>query len=124
MKGSAGVPPAASGDSPDAPTKQRKIVQSRGEKSKNSHACRARLLAANFASCRTSMRILISEIGHVVLELLPRQGRIHRHDLIKSTADVLEFEEVAFKRIDEAIRRLEELKKVSADSNYVWRRTQ
>lgn len=71
---------------------------------------------------RTYGVLIYEEIGHVVLELLPRQGRIHRHDLIKSTADVLEFEEIAFKRIDEAIRRLEELKKVSADSNCVWRR--
>ena len=71
---------------------------------------------------RTYGVLVYEEIGHVVLELLPRQERIHRSELIRNTADVLEFEEVAFKRIDEAIRRLEELKKVSADSNYVWRR--
>lgn len=70
---------------------------------------------------RTYGVLVYEEIGHVVLKLLPQQGRIHRNELIKTTADVLEFEEIAFKRIDEAIRRLEELKKVSADSNYVWR---
>jgi hypothetical protein len=67
--------------------------------------------------------LVYEEIGYVVLELLPRQGRIHRNELIRNTADVLEFPEVAFKRIDEAIRRLEDLKKVCADSNYVWRCT-
>jgi len=67
--------------------------------------------------------LVYEEIGHVVLELLPHSGRIDRKALIRNTADVLEFPDVAFKRIDEAIRRLEELKKVCADSNYVWRRT-
>ena len=66
--------------------------------------------------------LVLEEIAHVVLQVLPRQGRIHRTELIRRTADVLEFEEVALKRIDQAIRRLEELKQVSADSNYVWRR--
>ena len=66
--------------------------------------------------------LVYEEIGHVALELLPHQGQIRRDELIRKTADFLEFEEVAFKRIDEAIRRLVELKKVSADSNYIWRR--
>jgi len=65
--------------------------------------------------------LVYEEIGHVVLELLPRQGRITRDELIRNMAVVLEFEEVAFKRIDEAIRRLEQLKKVSTDSNYIWK---
>ncbi len=71
---------------------------------------------------RTYGVLVYEEIGHVVLELLPRQARIHRNELVRNTAEVLEFEEVAFKRIDEAIQRLEELKKVSTDSNYVWHR--
>ncbi len=66
--------------------------------------------------------LVFEEIGHVILELLPHQGRINRKELIKTTAEILDFPDVAFKRIDEAIRRLEELKKVFVDSNYVWRR--
>jgi very-short-patch-repair endonuclease len=62
------------------------------------------------------------EIGHVVLELLPHQRKIDRKELIRNAADVLDFSEAAFKRIDEALRRLEDLKKVCADSNFVWRR--
>jgi hypothetical protein len=65
--------------------------------------------------------MLYEEIGHVVLELLPLEGRIHRDVLVKKTAAVLEFEEVAFKRIYEAIRRLQDLKKICADSDYFWR---
>lgn len=67
--------------------------------------------------------LVYDEIGYVVLELMPSQERVRRDELIKKTANVLEFEEVAFKRIDEAIRHLEKLKKVSTDSNYVWRCT-
>ena len=66
--------------------------------------------------------LVYEEIGHVVLELLPQRARIDRKELIKNTADILEFPDAAFKRIDEAIRRLEELKKVCADFNCVWRR--
>lgn len=62
------------------------------------------------------------QIGHVVLELMPRQGRIDRNEIIKKAADALDFSEAAYKRIDESIRRLEELKKVCVDSNSVWRR--
>lgn len=65
--------------------------------------------------------LVYEEIGHVVLELMPRQGSVDRKELIRSAAEVVDFPEVAFKRIDEAIRQLENLKKVSADSNYVWR---
>jgi hypothetical protein len=64
--------------------------------------------------------LIYEEIGHVVLEIMPKQGRVDRKELISSAAEVLDFSEAAFKRIDEAIRRLQELKKVGADSNSVW----
>lgn len=66
--------------------------------------------------------LVYEEIGHVVLELIPRQRRVDRTGLIRRAADALDFSEAAYKRIDESIRRLEELKKVSTDSKSVWRR--
>ena len=65
--------------------------------------------------------LIYEEIGQVVLELMPKQGRVDRRELIRNTAEVLDFSDAAYKRIDESIRRLEELKQVCADSNSVWR---
>ena len=70
----------------------------------------------------------LEEIGNVVMELVPQHNRIlpqrsrsDRKELIKTVANLLEFPEVAFKRIDEAIRRLEDSRKICADSDCVWR---
>ena len=70
---------------------------------------------------RTYGVLIYQEIGHVVLELLPPYGRVERDRLVKSVADALEFPEEAHKRINEAIRRLEELNKIHGDANCVWR---
>ena len=66
--------------------------------------------------------LIYEEIGHVVMELMPKQGRVDRTELIRNAADALDFSDAAYKRIDESIRRLEELKKVCTDSKSVWRR--
>ena len=66
--------------------------------------------------------LICEEIGHVLLELMPRQGRVARVELIRHAADALDFSEAAYKRIEDSLRRLEELRKVSGDSNNVWRR--
>jgi very-short-patch-repair endonuclease len=65
--------------------------------------------------------LIYEEIGLVVLEIMPKHGRINRNELIRNAAEILDFSDAAFKRVDEAICRLEELKKVNADSNHVWR---
>jgi hypothetical protein len=66
--------------------------------------------------------LIYEEIGYVVLELMPRHGRVGRKEIIRKAANALDFPEVAYKRIDESIRWLEEQKKVSTDPNFVWRR--
>jgi hypothetical protein len=66
--------------------------------------------------------LIYEEIGHAVLELMPRQGRVDRKEIIRKAADALDFPEVAYKRIDESIRWLEEQNKIYTDSNFVWLR--
>jgi len=63
----------------------------------------------------------LDEIGHVVTELLTHHERIDRQELIRKVARTLDFPEEGFKRIGDAIRRLEDLKKVCGDSKCVWR---
>jgi hypothetical protein len=65
--------------------------------------------------------LVYEEIGYVVLQLMPDDGRIERLEIIKKTADALEFQEAAFKRISDAIRRLEDMKKVSSDVKHIWK---
>ena len=65
--------------------------------------------------------LVYDEIGHVAFELVPERGHVQRKELIRKTAEALDFPEVAFKRIEEAIQRLERLKKIGTDSNHVWR---